>query len=180
MTAGRRTLVKVGVAAGAALAALALVAGPQASASTGGSVKGYGNLQFANQSSSPDGSPTILTNCSDVFTGPVTADNGSGGIEANIDRFSFGPCESGTSVTAIALPWTLNLQEDSNYTIEGFAVDITTPRGTCRYSGPVRGDMEFPGGIYTLTGQLTRQTDGCGGTAQIAVGDETQVISINS
>jgi hypothetical protein len=172
MTIGTRRLVKMGVAAAAAVAALVLFIAPQASASAsaGSSVHGFSSsgLRFVG-----------LTTCQDEFTGPVTSDDGSGGIAARIDRISFTTCDAGASVTPNALPWTLKLQEDSNYTIEGFNVTITTPRGICRYSGSVRGDMQFPGGAYNLTGSLTRNTAGCGGSDRLTVDALIEVITIN-
>lgn len=165
-----RRLVKLGAAAAAALTALALLTVPQASASESSSIKGYGNLDFTNQPSSVN-----LTRCDDVFTGTVTADDGNGGIVASIDSYSSPHCKTGTSVTANALPWTLKLQENVEVTIEGFDVDITTPQGTCRYAGTLRGHMQFDH-IYSLIGNLTRQTAGCGGSEKITVSSLGQSI----
>jgi hypothetical protein len=170
MTVGRRRLMEFGAGAGAVVAALMLAAAPQASASAGSTVEGYNS-----------GYPTYfsdLATCNNVFTGHVTADDSSGGIEASIDNFSV-DCQADTSVTANALPWTLKLQEDRNYTIEGFDVNITTRQGTCRYIGTVQGGMQFPGGVYDLRGNLARQSAGCGGDEQITVQDTIEVISTN-
>lgn len=169
MTYGQGRLVRVGVAAGAVLAAFMTF--PSASADTPSSVKGFGSYtQFTDQAT-----VTNLTACSNQFTGTVTGDS-AGAIEASITSASF-TCQSGTAVTANGLPWTLNLKEDESYTINGFDVAITTRLGTCRYSGGVRGDMEFPGGVYTLTGLLSRQSAGCGGSASVAVADFAEVIN---
>jgi hypothetical protein len=154
----RGRLVTACTAAAAALAAAALAGVPSASASAASSVKGFSSsgIQFGG-----------LTECENVFTGQVTADDGNGGIVASIDNVTI-DCQSGTSVTP-HLPWTLNLQRDRGYTIDGFDVDITTSQGTCRYAGTVRGDMQFPDGVYNLVGELTRQRAGCGGPPQLEV-----------
>jgi hypothetical protein len=167
MTTGRK-LVQLGVAAGAAVAALAFAA-PQAVASTsaGGSVKGF--------SEEPTAFGT-LTSCQNVFTGTVTA--GGSQTVASIGQVSFTFCQADTSVTPAALPWTLKLSAGS-YTIEGFDVNITTPRGTCRYSGTVDGVNQFPN-VYDLRGLLTRRTADCGGPGQINIGNLTEVISVTA
>jgi hypothetical protein len=173
MTVARR-LVSLGAVAATMLSAVALLTAPQASASEGSSVKGYGPMDFTNQ---PDrhGRLVNLTSCDDEFTGPVTADDGNGGIVASLDSVSFPHCNTGTSVTANALPWTLKLQENQEATIEGFDVTITTTQGTCRYTGTLSGAMAFQD-VYTLSGTLTRQTGSCGGTDQIGASSLNQVI----
>lgn len=167
--AATRRLVLAGTAA---FAAVALAAVPSASASVGSSLKGFtsSGMVFART----DGS--VLAECANVFTGRVISDDGHGAIAASIGSFSI-DCQTGTRVTPKALPWTLQLQEDRGYTIEGFDVDVTTAQGTCRYTGPVRGDMQFPDGIYDLTGLLSRESAGCGWPAQVGVSALTEVIS---
>jgi hypothetical protein len=166
MTTGK-TLVRLGVAAAAAVATLAITA-PQAiaSSSISGSVKGF------------SGQPTAfgtLTSCQNVFTGKVTA--GGSQTVASVGQVAFTFCQTGTSVTPNALPWTLTLNAGSSYTIEGFDVNITTPRGMCRYSGTASGVNQFPG-VYDLRGLLTRRTAGCNGPEQINIGNLTEVVSI--
>ncbi|WP_213453688.1 hypothetical protein [Rhizomonospora bruguierae] len=170
MTTGRRALVKLGVAVGAVVAAMA-VAAPQAIASTSesGSVTGY--------TSSDRTHFGTLAQCHNVFSGPVIATNGSGSIVASITDIAFNFCDAGTSVTPNALPWTLKLDVDSTYTIEGFDVNVSTPQGTCRYSGSVVGLSQFPN-AYDMRGSLTRRTAGCGGSKEINISSLGQVIGV--
>lgn len=176
MTA-RRRLVKLGTAAGAAAAALAILAGPQASASSGETVLGYDNGGFAISGVTHQ---QFAAQCGDLFSGPVTSDDGNGNVSAKIDKFSISGCNQGVSVTANALPYTLTLKEGHSFTIQGFDVNITTSQGTCRYTGTVQGGPEFPPTTYALTGTLSRQSAGCGGDAQIHLSDPLQTIGTRS
>jgi hypothetical protein len=174
MTIGKR-LLKVRVATGAAVAALAFVAAPQASASASaatGSVHGFtsSGMEFINSDNS------VLGECGNQFSGRVRSDDGSGHVIAAIDTIAI-DCSDGTRVTANALPWTLDLLKDRSYTIAGVNLSITTSKGTCRYAGQLNGGMQFPGGVYDLRGSLTRQSGACGGTAQLNVSALTQVIN---
>jgi hypothetical protein len=162
-------MAKSGAVAGAVVAASVLIAAPQASASTsGGSVKGY------------SGQPTAFGSvaaCQHVFTGSVTAQY-SGRITAGIGNVTFNFCKPGTSITAKGLPWTLNLDENRSYTLNGVQVNITTYRGTCLYGGTLNGFMQYPG-VYDLRGSLTRQSGACGGSDQINVSNIPEVISVS-
>lgn len=154
-------LAKLAAATGVGVATLAFIAAPQASAATSGEmVKAQGGADFLTDSGT-------LASCSNVFSGPVTSDNGSE-IVASLNNVSFPTCSAGTRVTPNGVPWTMHLFGNSAFTIDGFDVNITTPQGTCRYAGDVRADMQFPG-IDDLIGFLTRQTAGCGGPEQITV-----------
>ena len=177
MTARESRLTKLGVAIGAVAAALAVVA-PAASAAPVPptrftSVKGFSEdrLNFGS-----------LGACQDVFTGPVTFQNPTGHIKADIDSVTYNFCDSGFSVTANALPWKLDLQRNVSYTISGVDVDITTTEGTCRYTGTIDGLGEgadhFPD-VYDTRGTLNRQTTGCGGPDQINVVNLTNSISFS-
>ncbi|TCC44206.1 hypothetical protein E0H75_35675 [Kribbella capetownensis] len=119
---------------------------------------------------------TVLAECQNEFSGQVTSDDGNGHVKASIDNVRI-DCFNGTSATLNALPWKLDLLEDRGYTIDGVDVNITTSRGTCRYTGSVNGVMEFPGGVYDMRGSLTRRTGGCGGTAQLHVSALSEVIN---
>ncbi|MFD0856035.1 hypothetical protein ACFQ07_27595 [Actinomadura adrarensis] len=98
---------------------------------------------------------------------------------AAIDNVTFNFCQDGTRIVPRALPWTLDLNEDSSYTIKGVQVTITTRQGTCRYSGTLNGFTQFPG-VYDLRGSLTRQSGGCGGSGQINVANLIEVIRVSS
>lgn len=169
MTIGRTRLVQVCVA-GAAVATLALAA-PQASASTTESVHGFTSTgtDFLNSDNS------ILAQCQNQFSGHVASDDGSR-VKAAIDTVSI-TCGGGTRVTANALPWSLDLLRDRGYTITGVDLNLTTSKGTCRYTGSVNGVMEFPDGVYDLRGSLTRQSGTCGGTDRLNVSALIEVVN---
>ena len=164
MSIRKRSLVKAGVMiASTVVAAAPLGSAPSAAATS--SVKGY--------SEDPTGFGSLVR-CQNVFTGPVTGDDGGGPIVARIDGVTFNFCQAGATVSPNALPWTLNLHQ-AGYTIEGFDVDITTSGGTCRYTGMVHGVAQFPG-VYDLRGLLTRRNSGCGGPAQLRISNSIEVI----
>ena len=168
MTIGRASLVKACVA----VAALAVAAVPQASAAaTAESVHGFSStgMDFINSDNS------VLAQCQNEFSGRVTSDDGSGRVTAYVDSIVVN-C-SGARVTPSALPWTLNLLEDRGYTISGVDLNITTARGTCRYTGAFEGFMQFPNGVYDLRGSLTRQSGACGGTERLNVSALSEVIN---
>jgi hypothetical protein len=176
MTIGRTPPLKVRVAAGAAVAALALAAAPQASASTAAeSVHGFTStgMEFINSDN------TVLAECQNQFSGQVTSDDGNGRVKANIDNMRI-DCFNGTTTTPNALPWKLDLLKDRGYTIGGVDVSITTPQGTCRYTGSVNGVMQFPDGVYDLRGSLTRRRGACGGTDQLNISALSEVINTGS
>jgi hypothetical protein len=164
----KRHLVNPSLAAGTAVAALALVTAPHASAAAT-SVKGFST------------SPTrfgSLAACQNVFTGPVTANLGDGRIAAAVNDVKFSFCEPGTGVSARSLPWTLDLKVDSSYTLKGVQLNISTYRGVCRYGGTLNGFMQFPG-AYDVRGTLSRQYGDCGGSDQINVSNLIEVISLS-
>ena len=165
---GRTRLLNV---AGAAVAAFVLVA-PQAFASTAAEgVHGFTStgMDFLNSDNS------VLAQCQNEFSGRVTSDDGSH-VKARIDTMSIS-CAGGTRVTANALPWALDLQRDRGYTIAGVDVNLSTSKGTCRYTGAVNGVMEFPNGVYDMRGSLTRQSGSCGGTDRLNVSALTEVVN---
>jgi hypothetical protein len=162
MTMARR-LGKPGVVAGAAVAALALLTTPQASAATSAeTVRLTGPTDFT-ANSDP------LASCSNDLSGPVTShDDSTGESVANIDNVTFDCSDGTTSITANALPWTLHLFGNDAFTLDGFDVNVTTPQGTCRYTGDVEGAFQFPDGIDDIRISMTRQTAGCGWPKQVS------------
>jgi hypothetical protein len=172
MTA-RQSLLGLGVVAGVATSALALLAGPQASAATGRMAEVYTGWDT---SLSGVTHQYFATSCDDVLKGPVTADDGNGNIVASINSFSM-TCDQGVSVTPNALPWTLtahgNNTPGSTFTIAGIDVNITTSQGTCRYTGSVNATAMDQG--YDMTGTLSRLSAGCGGDAQVQISDPFEV-----
>lgn len=176
----RTRLVKFGASAGAAAAALAILAGPSASAATetvqaysgsfGFNIGGVTHQEFA-------------TECSNTFSGPVTSGGGSGSVVASIDKFTVDHCDQGVSVTVNALPWTFKGQNVNNggfFTVEGIDVNITTANGTCRYTGTGTGGQQFPPTTYDFRGTLTRQSGGCGGDEQISFDAPIESVFIQS
>jgi hypothetical protein len=153
--------------------ATAVLAAP-AAASAGDPVHGWGGpMSFTNQTD-----PLVnLTSCSNEFHGRKTVDHGTGpGTEVSVDTMSF-TCEPGTSVTPRALPWTFTLTDNGGAVLAGVDVDITTPSGTCRYSGDLaNGAFQFPN-VYSITGALSRRSTGCGGTDTIGVAVLTEAIA---
>lgn len=172
MTA-RQRLVRLGVLAGTATAALGLLAGPQASAATIRTAEAYTGWDT---SLSGVTHQYFATSCGDLFKGPVTSDDGNGNIVASINDFSMS-CDQSVSVTPNALPWTLqahgNNTPGSTFTISGIDVNITTPMGTCRYIGSVSATAMDQG--YYMTGTLSRQSTGCGGDPQVQINDPFEV-----
>jgi hypothetical protein len=169
----RGSLVKLGVTLGVAVAALATTAPAASAARPAGSVKGFSEDRTTFGS---------LAACQNIFTGPVTFNNHIGRIKADLDSVTFNFCDTGTSVTANALPWKLDLQRNVSYTVSGVDVNITTAQGTCRYTGSLDGvgqGAQFFPDVYDVRGTLNRQTAGCGGPGQINVSNLTEVISIS-
>src|SRR4051794_35706512 len=159
MTA-RRGLVRLGVTAGAATAALGLLAGPQASAATGRTAEAYTGWQTSLSGLTHQ---QFATSCSDLFKGPVISDDGDGNVVASVNSFSM-HCDQGVTVAPNALPWTLKAHGDntpgSTFTVAGINVNITTGQGTCRYTGSVSATAMDQG--YYMSGTLSRQSTGCG------------------
>jgi hypothetical protein len=169
ITRGSR-LMKLGVAVVAAVAALAIAALPASASTPASSVKGFSEDRTTFGS---------LAACQNIFTGPVTFDNHIGRIRADIKSATFNFCDTGTSITANALPWKLDLQRDASYTISGVDVNVTTSQGTCRYTGSIDGVGQAFSDVYDLRGTLNLQTAGCGGPRQINVSNLTEVISFS-
>lgn len=174
----RRTVWRAVTGAQAAIAALAILAGP-ASAATGGASgtlnnKMYGSLGF-------EGLPgtSSFVACDNLFQGHVTSTNRNSPTTV-IDQATIDNCTQGVSVTAADLPWTLAFHNtydthgnlsNSQFTLKPFDMNITTSQGTCRYTGTASGTLSNPpeADQYTLHATLTRQTAGCGGDSQITV-----------
>jgi hypothetical protein len=178
MTTRGTRLLKLGVAGGAAVAALAFAVPPASAAPTHlTSVKGFSEDRTTFGS---------LTACQNIFTGPVTSQNVTGHIKADLGSVTFNFCDTGTSVTANALPWKLDLQRDISYTISGVDVNVTTAQGTCRYTGSINGVGDngveagdhFPD-VYDVRGTLSRRSVDCGGPDQINVSNLLEVISFS-
>jgi hypothetical protein len=173
MTARGIRLMTLGLAVVAAVAALAVAAPPASAARPTKSVNMFSEDRTLFG---------LLAACQNIFRGPVTFDNHIGRIKADINSVTFNFCDTGTSVTANALPWKLDLQRDISYTISGVDVNITTSQGTCRYTGSInglgQGAENFPD-VYDLRGTLNLQTAGCGGPDQINVSNLVEVIGVN-
>lgn len=105
-----------------------------------------------------------VTRCANQFTGHVTVDGGAAkGGEASIDSAAFTNCDSGVAVTPRSLPWTLTLTPSRTIAVRNVDIDITTQRGTCRYSGDLlNGFYDNTLGLYNLNGVLSRRSSGCG------------------
>lgn len=173
----RRRMVKLGTAAGAGAAALAILAGPEAFAATQ-TVHGDGGIYIGDVTHQE-----FATECSNTFSGPVSSGGGSGSVVASIDQFTVDHCNQGVSVTVNALPWTFKGQSVNNggyFTVEGIDVNITTADGTCRYTGSATGGQQFPPTTYDFRGTLTRQSGGCGGDEQILFDAPTESVYIQS
>jgi hypothetical protein len=170
----RKRLVDLGVGAGAVAVALGLFAGPQASASTG-TVSLNNDIGMAFSGVPHQDS---VTTCQILWQGPVTSNDGNGNVAANIDSSSTS-CDQGVSVTSNTQPWALNFHSGI-FTIDGIDVNITTSQGTCRYTGSVKGIATDQTNLYMVSGTLSQQSTGCGGDAQIGIGDIGSVFSISA
>lgn len=161
---------KLGIlaAAGVAAAALAIPAAPQASASTGARFLAFGS-QFGISGVTHE---HFVTECGNIFSGPVTSGGATGAMVANIDEVSIDGCNQGVNVTANALPWTVegtNVVDNGSFSIQRVDLNIATGLGTCRYTGMFQGTIDLQPNVYDIRGTLSRQSAGCGGDQQISV-----------
>jgi hypothetical protein len=107
-----------------------------------------------------------VTNCRLSLNGRVTGQETFGGGTIGVDRIAFTGCSSGATVSVNALPWTLGTAPTLASIFYVVDVNITTSRGTCRYSGDLLG---YSNGIDTwfVTGPLFQRSAGCGAAEQL-------------
>ena len=103
-----------------------------------------------------------LTTCRLTLGGQVTSQEMWGGGTIRVDRVAFTDCSNGATVTANGLPWTLGTASNLAAAFYPPDVNITTARGTCRYSGSMQG-WTNGSGTWFLNGDVYRRTAGCGG-----------------
>jgi hypothetical protein len=103
-----------------------------------------------------------LTTCHVSLGGTVTSQDPWGGGTIRVDRTSFTGCTSGVTVTANSLPWTLGTDSTAAAALYPLDVNITTSRGTCRYSGSLLGSTNGAG-TWWFTESVFKRTSGCGG-----------------
>jgi hypothetical protein len=177
MSAARK-LINLGLITVSALAAPALAGGTPASASTanmsvGSTIRGI---------QAGDGTHFgTLTTCTESFRGRVTHDGDVGdGFTVGIDEFSFTQCDSGTRVTLNTRPDTLVVNSIALWAIRPMDVNITTPRGTCRYVGGLGDSTGFFSGTQLRgTGLLYQRSDGCDGPRSIQVTQAETLVDEN-
>jgi hypothetical protein len=163
-----RKLFSFGLIAVSVVAAPALVGGTPAFAASdnlpeGSMIRG---IQVGNGTHFGD-----LTTCTESFRGRVMESGSSGdGFTVGIDEFSFTQCDGGTRVTLNNMPDSLTVDAVALWSIRPMDVNITTSRGTCRYTGSL-GDTTgfFSGTQLRGTGFLHRRSDGCGGPRSLQV-----------
>jgi hypothetical protein len=122
-----------------------------------------------------------LTTCVESFRGRVTHDPGpdTGGTVA-IDQFSYTNCTNGARVTINTRPRTLSINSIGLWMISPVDVNITTSRGTCRYTGNL-GDQTgfFTGVTLSGAGSLYRKSSGCGGSSSIMATQFERLLDAN-
>jgi hypothetical protein len=104
-----------------------------------------------------------LTTCRTSFRGPLLYDAGMWfGGQIDIDELSFASCTGGARVRANAVAqraW--GIDGTLSTVLYGIDVNVTTPRGTCRYRGTMYGSHPFDRAHHS--GPLYRQSGSCGG-----------------
>jgi hypothetical protein len=106
-----------------------------------------------------------LTNCRASLSGHITGVEMWGGGTIGVDRISFTGCSSGVRVTANALPWTIGTDPTLASVLYPNDVNITTSRGTCRYSGSLLGSTNGAG-TWWFIADIYQRAAGCGGPEQ--------------
>jgi hypothetical protein len=104
-----------------------------------------------------------LTTCSVAFRGPLLWDAGMWyGGQIAVDELSFANCTGGARVSANAVAqraW--GIDGTHSTVLYGIDIDVTTPNGTCRYTGTMYGFHSHDRSHHS--GPLYRQSRGCGG-----------------
>jgi hypothetical protein len=104
-----------------------------------------------------------LTTCSVSFRGHLLWDAGMWhGGQIAVDELSFASCTGGARVSANAAAqraW--GIDGTLSTVLYGIDIDVTTPTGTCRYTGTMYGFHNLDRTHHS--GPLFRQSAGCGG-----------------
>jgi hypothetical protein len=106
-----------------------------------------------------------LTTCSASFRGHLQWDAGmwQGGVIA-VDELTFANCTGGAHVSANAVAqraW--GIDGTLSTVLYGIDLNVTTPSGTCRYTGTMYGSHPFDRAHHS--GPLFRQSGDCGGAS---------------
>jgi hypothetical protein len=146
------------LATGLALAVLALAAAAPASAFT--------NWPQGTVTAVDDGRGFgigKLTTCSTSFRGHLLYDAGMWyGGQITVDELSFANCTGGARVSANAVAqraW--GIDGTHSAVLYGIDINVTTPYGTCRYTGTMYGFHYLD--VTHHSGPLYRKSSGCGG-----------------
>jgi hypothetical protein len=84
-----------------------------------------------------------------------------GGV-IDVDELSFANCTGSVRVSANPVDQRAWGMDGTNSTVlYGIDIDVTTPRGTCRYTGTMNGYHPVDRAFHS--GPLFRQSGGCGG-----------------
>jgi hypothetical protein len=104
-----------------------------------------------------------LTTCSASFRGPILYDAGMWfGGQIDIDELSFANCSGGARVSVNEVSqraW--GIDGTLSTVLYGIDINVSTPKGTCRYTGTMYGSHYGDRAIHS--GPLFRQSGGCGG-----------------
>jgi hypothetical protein len=104
-----------------------------------------------------------LTTCSVSFRGPLLWDAGMWyGGQIDVDELSFANCTGGGRVKVNDVAqraW--GIDGTLSTVLYGIDIDVTTPKGTCRYTGTMYGSHYTDRAHHS--GPLYRQSGGCGG-----------------
>jgi hypothetical protein len=104
-----------------------------------------------------------LTTCSTSWRGPLLWDAGMWyGGQIDVDELSFSNCTGGARVSANEVDqraW--GIDGTLSTVLYGIDINVTTPKGTCRYTGTMYG--HHYGDRAHHYGPLYRKSSGCGG-----------------
>jgi hypothetical protein len=104
-----------------------------------------------------------LTTCSAAFRGPLLWDAGMWhGGQIDVEELFFANCTGGARVSANTVAqraW--GIDGTLSTVLYGIDVDVSTPNGTCRYTGTMYG-FHYQDRTHH-SGPLYRQSGGCGG-----------------
>jgi hypothetical protein len=106
-----------------------------------------------------------LTTCSASFRGHLLWDAGMWhGGQIDVDELSFANCTGGARVSANAVAqraW--GIDGTLSTVLYGIDINVTTPNGTCRYTGTMYGYQSNDRAHHS--GHLYRKSAGCGGSS---------------